>query len=184
MSPDPDDHAYYVWSKFLIASLAAACTVFFIFAFYRIIIHHCLSFRGPPRLAADSGEHPWDQLESRGRGLSDDELKSLPVVRWSEEIKGGDKESSDCAVCLGVFEKGDELRLLPNCSHFFHVHCVDAWLRSQSSCPLCRKRALLGDATEARSPVAAAASVETRTREEIHRETPADYSLLILAAMY
>ncbi|CAN6195567.1 unnamed protein product [Urochloa humidicola] len=31
----------------------------------------------------------------------------------------------------------DELRELP-CTHFFHVHCVDKWLKINAVCPLCK----------------------------------------------
>lgn len=47
-------------------------------------------------------------------------------------------ESSDCAVCLSEFEEEERLRLLPKCSHAFHVPCIDTWLKSHSNCPLCR----------------------------------------------
>ncbi|GAB2211129.1 hypothetical protein Droror1_Dr00016421 [Drosera rotundifolia] len=41
-------------------------------------------------------------------------------------------------VCLTEFEEGEDLRLLPMCSHAFHVFCIDTWLRSHKNCPLCR----------------------------------------------
>ncbi|XP_058069330.1 RING-H2 finger protein ATL67-like [Magnolia sinica] len=30
------------------------------------------------------------------------------------------------------------LRMLPDCRHFFHLCCVNAWLRLNASCPVCR----------------------------------------------
>nr|GLL28019.1 RING-H2 finger protein ATL66 [Ipomoea trifida]GMD02097.1 RING-H2 finger protein ATL66-like [Ipomoea batatas] len=33
---------------------------------------------------------------------------------------------------------GDKVKSLPQCRHCFHSECVDKWLRTQSSCPLCR----------------------------------------------
>jgi hypothetical protein len=47
-------------------------------------------------------------------------------------------EPFDCAVCLCEFADDDKLRLLPTCGHAFHVPCIDAWLLSHSTCPLCR----------------------------------------------
>ncbi|PON88697.1 43kDa postsynaptic protein [Trema orientale] len=47
-----------------------------------------------------------------------------------------------CAVCLGEFEEGDELRSLPECLHSFHVSCIDVWLTSHPSCPICRTNQL------------------------------------------
>ncbi|XP_073152075.1 RING-H2 finger protein ATL1-like [Henckelia pumila] len=49
----------------------------------------------------------------------------------------GDDDMS-CAVCLCVFEEGEEIRQLPNCKHSFHATCIDLWLYSHMDCPLCR----------------------------------------------
>ncbi|GKU88545.1 hypothetical protein SLEP1_g2797 [Rubroshorea leprosula] len=46
--------------------------------------------------------------------------------------------SGDCAICLSKFEAQDQLRLLPLCCHAFHTECIDTWLNSNQSCPLCR----------------------------------------------
>lgn len=65
------------------------------------------------------------------------ELEAIPVAVFAgtadRRIRG-----TECAICLGEFEIGDELRILPNCSHGFHVNCIDDWLVSHSSCPYCR----------------------------------------------
>lgn len=45
---------------------------------------------------------------------------------------------TDCAVCLGEFEEGEWLKNLPNCTHTFHVSCIDTWFQSHSNFPLCR----------------------------------------------
>ncbi|VAH17728.1 unnamed protein product [Triticum turgidum subsp. durum] len=34
---------------------------------------------------------------------------------------------------------------MPQCGHGFHVDCVDTWLRSNSSCPSCRRPIVLDD---------------------------------------
>nr|1IYM_A Chain A, EL5 [Oryza sativa] len=44
----------------------------------------------------------------------------------------------ECAVCLAELEDGEEARFLPRCGHGFHAECVDMWLGSHSTCPLCR----------------------------------------------
>ena len=51
---------------------------------------------------------------------------------------GGDVVDYECAVCLSVFEEGEEVRKLPRCKHSFHALCIDMWLYSHSDCPLCR----------------------------------------------
>lgn len=53
------------------------------------------------------------------------------------EVGRGD-EAADCAVCITELAPGETARVLPRCGHAFHVDCVDMWLRSHSTCPLCR----------------------------------------------
>ncbi|KAL4561408.1 hypothetical protein LXL04_033574 [Taraxacum kok-saghyz] len=68
--------------------------------------------------------------------IDNDGVESLPLFTFSSltgNIAGG-----DCAVCLSKFEAVDQLRLLPLCCHAFHVECIDAWLKSNQTCPLCR----------------------------------------------
>ncbi|KVH97210.1 hypothetical protein Ccrd_000682 [Cynara cardunculus var. scolymus] len=45
-----------------------------------------------------------------------------------------------CAVCLHDIDGGQRYRRLPQCHHCFHVNCIDTWLQSQSTCPLCRNQ--------------------------------------------
>ncbi|KAH6834690.1 RING/U-box superfamily protein [Perilla frutescens var. hirtella] len=72
------------------------------------------------------------------KGLKKKALKSLPKLTYSED----DVEAAklhDCAICLADFAAGEEIRVLPQCGHGFHVACVDTWLASHASCPSCRR---------------------------------------------
>lgn len=65
------------------------------------------------------------------------------LFRSLEAPKSGGLEEQqeqdvECCICLGVFEDGDKVKVLPLCKHCFHAECVDKWLCSHSSCPLCR----------------------------------------------
>lgn len=44
-----------------------------------------------------------------------------------------------CAICLEEFDEDDARRWLP-CFHSFHEGCINQWLSSKSSCPLCKHR--------------------------------------------
>ncbi|KAF9613721.1 hypothetical protein IFM89_010163 [Coptis chinensis] len=69
-------------------------------------------------------------------GVDQSYIDTLPVFLYKAII--GLKNPFDCAVCLCEFEADDKLRLLPKCSHAFHLECIDTWLLSHSTCPLCR----------------------------------------------
>ncbi|KAJ3707538.1 hypothetical protein LUZ61_011243 [Rhynchospora tenuis] len=69
-------------------------------------------------------------------GLDQAFIDALPVFLYKEIV--GAKEPFDCAVCLCEFSDEDKLRLLPLCGHAFHLNCIDTWLLSNSTCPLCR----------------------------------------------
>ncbi|MCD7447889.1 RING-H2 finger protein atl80 [Datura stramonium] len=70
------------------------------------------------------------------KGLKKKVLKSLPKFRYTLERSA---KFSECAICLTEFVVGDEIRVLPQCGHGFHVGCIDTWLGSHSSCPSCRQ---------------------------------------------
>ncbi|XVF74218.1 hypothetical protein PTKIN_Ptkin13bG0092900 [Pterospermum kingtungense] len=69
------------------------------------------------------------------KGLDSKILASLPVLMFRQEEF---KEGLECAVCLSELVEGEKARLLPKCSHGFHVDCIDMWFQSHSTCPLCR----------------------------------------------
>ncbi|KAJ0235478.1 RING-H2 finger protein ATL34 [Hirschfeldia incana] len=80
---------------------------------------------------------PWTRRTSRG--LEKDVIMSFPSFLYSQvkELKIG-KGGVECAICLNEFDDGEALRLMPACSHAFHAPCIDVWLSSRSTCPVCR----------------------------------------------
>ncbi|KAF3435061.1 hypothetical protein FNV43_RR22148 [Rhamnella rubrinervis] len=69
-------------------------------------------------------------------GLQPSIINAITVFRY----KKGDGlvDGTDCSVCLSEFQEDETLRLLPKCSHAFHIPCIDTWLRSHTNCPMCR----------------------------------------------
>ncbi|RVW83982.1 Retrovirus-related Pol polyprotein from transposon TNT 1-94 [Vitis vinifera] len=51
----------------------------------------------------------------------------------------------ECSICISMFQEGERVKVLPQCRHAFHSQCVDKWLMTHSSCPLCRTAILRGD---------------------------------------
>ena len=76
-------------------------------------------------------------------GLDPLVIQSLPmfVFKQRDAEDGAASTIIECAVCLSVLEKEEIARLLPNCKHIFHAECIDKWLSSHSTCPICRTEA-------------------------------------------
>ncbi|KAB8116310.1 hypothetical protein EE612_057352, partial [Oryza sativa] len=53
--------------------------------------------------------------------------------------------SVECAVCLSVVDEGEKVRQLPACGHVFHQECINMWLSSHASCPVCHGKAAPAD---------------------------------------
>ena len=107
-----------------------------------IAVSRCVWLR---RLAAGnrsssggSGQSPPPQVAAANKGLKKKVLQSLPKMTFSPESPSSEK-FAECAICLTEFTAGDELRVLPQCGHGFHLSCIDTWLGSHSSCPSCRQ---------------------------------------------
>ncbi|XP_039126642.1 E3 ubiquitin-protein ligase ATL6-like [Dioscorea cayenensis subsp. rotundata] len=111
-------------------------SAFFFLGFFSIYIRQC----GGANAANAGGT--FGGRSRRGiaqRGLDPEVLETFPTLAYSEvkNLKIG-KGSLECAVCLSEFEEDETLRLLPKCSHVFHPDCIDAWLVSHVTCPVCR----------------------------------------------
>uniref|UniRef100_A0A803PDC6 RING-type E3 ubiquitin transferase n=1 Tax=Cannabis sativa TaxID=3483 RepID=A0A803PDC6_CANSA len=76
-------------------------------------------------------------------GLPQSVIDSITACKYKKD--DGLIEGTDCSVCLSEFEEDETLRLLPKCSHAFHVSCIDTWLRSHKNCPLCRAPIVCGN---------------------------------------
>ncbi|KAF5202365.1 Ring-h2 finger protein atl29 [Thalictrum thalictroides] len=74
------------------------------------------------------------------KGLDPTVLLSFPTFEYSK-VKDlrEEKYGLECAVCLSEFTDDDSLRLIPVCNHAFHPECIDLWLGSHTTCPVCRR---------------------------------------------
>lgn len=88
----------------------------------------------------DAHNHPGEPPKI---GLDPAVIASLPIFVYKQTAIGENDDSSsvECAVCLSVLEDQEKARLLPNCNHTFHAECIDKWLSSHSTCPICRSEA-------------------------------------------
>ncbi|XP_021729349.1 RING-H2 finger protein ATL63-like [Chenopodium quinoa] len=66
-----------------------------------------------------------------------------PVSEGRSGGEGYKGVALECAICLSMFEEGEVGRSLPRCSHAFHMECIDMWLFSHSTCPICRAQVVM-----------------------------------------
>jgi hypothetical protein len=69
--------------------------------------------------------------------LEEEELNNLKQIVFDDNciIEG---KHQKCTICLGPYEKGENLTILP-CGHGFHKDCINNWLKDYSyKCPICR----------------------------------------------
>ncbi|XP_072977350.1 E3 ubiquitin-protein ligase ATL31-like [Typha angustifolia] len=116
-------------------------SAFFFLGFFSIYIRQCAGDRIGAGTGgnATGGAGALTARSRRQRGLDPAVLETFPTMEYSKakELKIG-KGALECAVCLSEFEDDETLRLLPKCSHVFHPDCIDAWLESHVTCPVCR----------------------------------------------
>ncbi|KAI9084901.1 hypothetical protein K1719_033074 [Acacia pycnantha] len=77
-------------------------------------------------------------------GINPALLQIFPTFPYASvkefQIKNNNNKSYslECAICLLEFEEDSFLRLLTFCCHVFHQECIDLWLESHKTCPVCR----------------------------------------------
>ncbi|KAI3839044.1 hypothetical protein MKX03_028682 [Papaver bracteatum] len=69
-------------------------------------------------------------------GLDQDTINSFPVILHHSDDPNS--AETQCSICLSVLQDEEKVKVLPGCNHCYHLECVDKWLSTQSSCPLCR----------------------------------------------
>lgn len=180
--PSSGFHPSSTWNPLAIALVGAICTVFLFLSCHQIQ-RHCYVFqmitfsgnraqRQRRRLNEHNPDEPSQQF--RSQGLDPYITRSLPIIQFKKKDEGELSQSStECAVCLGEFEGGEGLKQLPNCSHFFHVSCIDTWLMTHSSCPLCRSQVFNHEYS-----VSVCSVEENLSREDLLRERSAMHQVL------
>ena len=74
--------------------------------------------------------------EHQRRGASSETINALPLITLKDDHN---EKNVVCNICLEEFQKGDEIRKLPQCQHEFHRQCIDRWLTQVASCPICKQ---------------------------------------------
>ncbi|XP_027362869.1 RING-H2 finger protein ATL52-like [Abrus precatorius] len=137
---DDDGHSF---ANNVIVILIAMGSAAFVVSTYQIIA----TFLCNKRIITDQNpsqqQHPLPTITTTTSFATQPQM--IPTHKYHKKkvdnVSGDGDEGDTCAVCLGDFEEGEELRTMPECLHYFHVPCIDIWLSSHSSCPVCRASA-------------------------------------------
>ncbi|KAG7952517.1 hypothetical protein I3843_12G064200 [Carya illinoinensis] len=141
MSPHPPSYDDYASSPPITLILIVILLIFFFLGFFSVYFCRCF---------IENMSSTWQirRLPSRNfvssdpsviGGLDPSLIQSFPTFVYSS-VKDfrEEKYGLECAICLVEFEDDSLLRLLTVCYHVFHQECIDLWLESHKTCPVCR----------------------------------------------
>ncbi|KAI3464249.1 hypothetical protein Pfo_020912 [Paulownia fortunei] len=80
-----------------------------------------------------------DDISRCELGVKKELREMLPIIVFKESFSVRDTQ---CSVCLGDYQAEDRLQQIPACGHTFHMDCIDLWLATHTTCPLCRQSLL------------------------------------------
>ncbi|XP_027352205.1 RING-H2 finger protein ATL67-like [Abrus precatorius] len=74
-------------------------------------------------------------------GLDQSVINSYPRFQFSRD-RDTTRNNTTCSICLCEYKDSEMLRMMPECRHYFHLCCLDSWLKLNGSCPVCRNSPL------------------------------------------
>lgn len=135
-----EDHRHHDVNPLFIGLLGVIAGAIIVATLHFMLLGWCSSEER--RQETLENERPWRNVRignttrdhmASSSSRSNSSLHSIPTLKFTKECNEG-----VCAICLGEFKENDELRVLPECAHHFHVPCIDRWVGSHPNCPLCR----------------------------------------------
>ncbi|KAK4778896.1 hypothetical protein SAY86_006424 [Trapa natans] len=119
----------------LTVTFTVTLVIFFILSILSICFFRCFSDNN----IRDGHRKPNRPAAKRNNGLDPVVIQAFPTFVYSD-VKHLRRETYEleCAICLLAFDEDSVLRLLTVCYHVFHQGCIDIWLESHKSCPVCR----------------------------------------------
>lgn len=114
------------------------------FLCFTLIATHC--FMSLCRIWDDRRSNRFQRLENeriRRENLRRERYNNDRKKRIQEETKIQKYDSSlliidtACSICLDNFEEDENISTL-KCNHSFHNKCIEAWLDTNFTCPMCR----------------------------------------------
>ncbi|CAM0957292.1 unnamed protein product [Alopecurus aequalis] len=137
---------FVIFFSFIVIYLTAGIVWGLAFTALAVALSFCYLGARRRRRAA-GGQVGSVRVPSRSNGIGLDRpdpavSRLLPAFAYKREGSGADAGVgsgwAQCVICLGIVQVGEVVRRLPACKHLFHVDCIDMWLSSHSTCPICR----------------------------------------------
>ena len=72
--------------------------------------------------------------------LTFEEILNFTEITNIQNIRESSNSNEDimCSICRNNIQENEPLRKIKNCGHYFHLNCIDNWLLTNNTCPLCR----------------------------------------------
>ena len=87
---------------------------------------------------------PFDGAPAADPGLTQQQLSMFPVFKLPQPEGSPDHllpEDQECAICLCPYEAEQPIKRM-FCRHHYHSTCIDQWLATKVTCPLCNSNVL------------------------------------------
>ncbi|WVZ08852.1 hypothetical protein V8G54_022198 [Vigna mungo] len=122
--------------------------VFLLFIFFTLFVRVCYVYMNMRR-EQNGNDNVSNSIASMTHNDQNDNLTGVPydVIKSYRTFPYSKTDSvvgttcdhdTTCAICIEDYEESEMLRVLPQCRHYFHRDCVDAWLKVNATCPVCR----------------------------------------------
>lgn len=86
-----------------------------------------------------------EQIGNAGSGLSEDfirgHLKTRIFTSRLEDVPSADQDLNFCSICQMEYNDQEKIGML-DCSHEYHVDCIEKWLVEKNTCPVCKSTGL------------------------------------------
>lgn len=131
------DGVLKVYQAFIF-SIPIFFTFVLLFSFYLFYLRRCRrlrSDRSSSHLQLQLPTLSTNHISRPEQGLKKELREMLPVIVFMESFS---VRETQCSVCLGDYQAEDRLQQIPACGHTFHMDCIDHWLATRTTCPLCR----------------------------------------------
>ncbi|XVF06145.1 hypothetical protein REPUB_Repub06bG0022300 [Reevesia pubescens] len=135
-NPNDEVNPYARFSPSMAVIVVVLIAALFFMGLFSIYIRNCSESNANTAHSVNGGA---GRSRRGNRGLDASVIETFPTMVYSEvKVHKIGKGALECAVCLNEFEDDETLRLIPKCDHVFHPECIDAWLASHTTCPVCR----------------------------------------------